>query len=87
MYLMHDMTEVHEISVDHNGYNFLVIYGRCKNGWFIAIPNWWISIISSDPNDYRYNSDKLAKQIRIGGAAAVIAREIGEDYRKRKEKI
>lgn len=49
-----------EISVDSNGYNFLVIFGRHINGGFIAIPNHGICVeASSEGGDTFYNEERL----------------------------
>ena len=38
------VSETHEFGVDCGGSNFLIIYGRHINGWFIAIPNWNVCV-------------------------------------------
>lgn len=54
------VSSVHEISVDWNGFNFLVIYGQHVNGWFIAIPNWNVCVEATEPSDCFYNARKLS---------------------------
>ncbi len=76
----HEVSNTHEISIDWNGYNFLIIYGRHINGWFIAIPNWEVCIESSDPADAFYNSEKLAKALNKANAGVELANAIKEHW-------
>lgn len=48
-----------EISIDSNGWNFLVIFGEHINGYFIAIPNHNICIEAGCADDTFYNESKL----------------------------
>lgn len=56
---------VQEFSVDHNGFNYLVIYGHHINGWFIAIPNWQICTEAGPPDSVPYNTEKLSKSFGL----------------------
>ncbi len=76
----YEVSNTHEISIDWNGYNFLVIYGQHINGWFIAIPNWGICIEASDPTDTFYNSEKLAKALNKANAGVELAKAIKEHW-------
>lgn len=70
----------HEISVDWNGFNFLVIYGRHVNGWFIAIPNWNICIEAVEPTNGYYNMVKLADVFYDAEKGKEIAMAIKEHW-------
>lgn len=48
-----------EISVDADGNNFLVIYGKHINGGFCCIPNWGIGCEMGEPSDTFYNYESL----------------------------
>lgn len=74
------VSETHEISVDWNGYNFLIIYGHHINGWFIAIPNWQVCTEAGHPIDNFYNTEKLSKVINIKNAPSSIAKAIREHW-------
>lgn len=50
-----------EASIDLNGSNYLVIYGKHINGYFICIPNWGISCEAAEPSDVFYNARNLCK--------------------------
>lgn len=76
----YEVSKTHEISVDWNGYNFLVIYGKHINGWFIAIPNWNVCVESSDPEDDFYNSEKLAQALDMANAGVELAKAIKEHW-------
>lgn len=69
----YEVSQTHEISVDWNGYNFLVIFGNHINGWFIAIPNWNVCIESAHPADVFYNREKLAKALNNIDMAEALA--------------
>jgi len=77
----YEISNAHEISVDWNGYNFLIIYGKHINGWFIAIPNWEVCIEASDPTDTFYNSEKLAKALDKANVGIELAKVIKEHWR------
>ena len=67
------VTAVKELSIDWNGFNFLVIIGKHINGWYIAIPNWNVCTEAGNPMDSFYNSEKLSKalnNVNMGNAIA-----------------
>lgn len=75
----YDITETHGASIDWNGNNYLVIYGRHVNGWYIAIPNWQISMEAAAPTDTFYNMERLAQKLGKR-AAQVIAQALNEHW-------
>ena len=70
------VSETREVSIDYNGYNFLVIYGRHINGWFIAIPNWEICTEASAPDNVTYNTEKLKKVLPVKKFSPKVAEQI-----------
>lgn len=81
----HGAYTVHEISVDWNGFNFLIIYGKHINGWFIAIPNWKVCVEATEPTDIYYNIDKLSDALndwKKGKAVTEAIREHWESINK-----
>lgn len=76
------VSDVHEISVDYNGWSHIVIYGRHKNGWFCAIPNWRKCTEISLPEDEGYNWDKICDLLDDSRAAEAIAAAIKEHHMK-----
>lgn len=52
-------TEVTEFVVETDGLSFGIIYGECESGYFIAIPNFGISVPAAAPEDAFYNREKL----------------------------
>lgn len=76
------VSDVHEISAEHNGFMYLVIYGRNKNGWFCAIPNWKKSVEIALPEDEGYNLCKICDVIDDSRAATEIAVAIKEHHEK-----
>lgn len=76
----YEVTQIHEFSVDWNGFNFLIIYGHHINGWFIAIPNCNVCTEAGEPEDAEYNATKLA-QTRIHDIAPMyLAQAIKEHW-------
>lgn len=71
---------VYEIRVERNGFSFLVIYGQHVNGWFIAIPNWKISVEATEPSNYWYNAKKLANAFSNGEMGEAVAMAIKEHW-------
>lgn len=69
----YEVSQTNEISVDWDGNNYLVIYGRHINGWFIAIPNWQTSTEAAHPSDSFYNMEKLTRALKSNEAARAIA--------------
>lgn len=70
----------HEISIDHNGCNYLVIYGHHINGGFIAVPNWGISSEAGSPEDIFYNTEKLSERFDDPETAKAIAEAVCEHW-------
>lgn len=77
---IYQASDVHEISVDFNGNNYLVIYGRHINGWFIAIPNWDVCVEAAPPEDVFYNSERIAHSLKRKTAAKELAAVIKAHY-------
>lgn len=76
----YEVSETHEISVDCNGFNFLVIYGKHINGWFIAIPNWNICTEASHPDNIHYNAEKLSSVLKEKHIPDLLAKVISDHY-------
>lgn len=78
--------ETHEISVDWNGYNYLIIYGSHINGWFAAIPNWDVCTEISEPDDVFYNTEKLSRALDNTNAGKALAEAISAHWQHTKNK-
>lgn len=65
-----------EISIDTNGYNFLIIFGKHINGYYIAIPNHNICVEAACGDDTFYNEEKLIQGGVDEKSAEVIAKVI-----------
>lgn len=77
---VYTVSGTHEISVDHNGNNYLVIFGRHVNGWFIAILNWQICVEAAHPTDTFYNTERLHGALKRKNAASAIAEAIRDCF-------
>lgn len=72
--------DTHEISVDWNGFNYLIIYGYHINGWFAAIPNWNVCTEIADPDDILYNTERLSKILNNANAGRSLAKAISKHW-------
>lgn len=72
--------DVKEISIDWNGNNYLVIYGKHINGGFFSIPNWGVSgeLSSHLASDVFGNTDYINRYLKNKRAAQQIAMAIAE---------
>ncbi len=52
-------TSAVEFVVDTDGLSFGIIYGECTSGYFIAIPNFGVSVPAAAPEDTFYNYERL----------------------------
>lgn len=70
-------SNVREISVDWNGNNYLVIYGKHINGGFFSIPNWGVGgELSGSWNDTFYNGEVIGRALKSKKAGKAIANAI-----------
>ena len=77
----HGTYTVHEISVDWNGYSFLIIYGQHKNNeWFIAFPEWKICVRATEPTNIYYNIEKLSDAFNDREKGKNVAEAIREHW-------
>lgn len=49
--------DIHHISVDYNGFNYSVVFGKYINGGFFSIPNWNRGGELANYNDIFWNTD------------------------------
>lgn len=77
---IHEVSDISEISVDWNGFNFLVIYGMHVNGWFVAIPNWKVCVEASNPEDVFCNGIALSNALDRHDAGKAIADAIAKHW-------
>lgn len=82
----YEVTKTHELSVDWNGFNFLIIYGHHINGWFIAIPNWNKCTEAGEPSDVTYNAAKIAQTHIHDIAPMYLSQAIAEHWESIKER-
>lgn len=77
---------IFEASIDTNGNNYLVIYGKHINGYFCCIPNWKVGCEMAEPSDTYYNFNKLVEAGIQEAAAKEIAKDISENGCEREHK-
>ncbi len=53
-----------EISVDSNGWNFCLIYGKHANGGYCCIPDWDFGCEMGTPDVVEYNASKIRSATR-----------------------
>lgn len=68
-------TEVTEFVVETDGLSFGIIYGECESGYFIAIPNFGVSVLAAAPDDTFYNRERLrgCKNKLVADSAGTLA--------------
>lgn len=69
-----------ELSIDCNGWNFLVIFGKHINGYYIAIPNHNICVEAACAADTFYNEGRLLAAGVGKKEAAEIAEIISSEF-------
>lgn len=76
----YNTNNVKEISVDWNGNNYLVIYGKHINGGFFSIPNWGVGgeLSGHFASDVFGNTEYINRYLKNKRAAQQIAMAIAE---------
>lgn len=69
---------VKEVSIDWNGNNYLVIYGKHINGGFFSIPNWGVGGELANFSDIVWNTESIGRALKSKKAAKQIAMAIAE---------
>lgn len=72
--------EIHNFRIGWDGWRFLVIYGKGPDGWFASIPNRETCIEIAEPDNIRYNSEKLESRIGIEGIGEILAKSIKKNW-------
>lgn len=65
-------------SLDWKGWAFFVIYGKNRDGWFMAMPNWEICLKIACPENIDYNAKKIESALKIEGSGMILAESIKE---------
>ena len=83
----YEVSDTHEISVDYDGFNYLVIFGQHINGGFIAVLSHGICCESSTPDNIFYNTERLISAGMKKRAAQEIAASIAAyaEYRAKED--
>ena len=77
----HEVSQVHEISVEIEGKTISVIYGQYSEGSFIAIPSLKSSVRADSPADVVDNAIKISFSSFLSGKkSAIIAEAIKEHW-------
>lgn len=72
------ISNVHHITVEHNGNSYNVIFGRYINGGFFSILNWGVGGELGQFSDTFWNTESLSKVLKSKRAAKVIAMAIAK---------
>ena len=75
-----DISDVHHITVDYDGYSYTVIFGKYINGGFFSIPNFNVSGELGGFSDVSWNTDSIYSALKDSDAAKAIAKAIKEYY-------
>lgn len=80
--IWNDISDVHHITVDYDGYSYTVIFGKYINGGFFSIPNFNVGGELGEFSDVSWNEDSIYAALRDANAAKAIAKAIFEIYCK-----
>ena len=75
-----DISDVHHITVNYDGYSYTVIFGRYINGGFFSIPNFNAGGDLANFADVIWNTDSIYASLKNGVAARAIAEAICRYY-------
>ena len=75
-----DISDVHHITVDYDGYSYTVIFGKYINGGFFSIPNFNVGGELGEFSDVGWNTDSIYSSLKNKAAARAIAEAIKEYY-------
>ena len=78
----YDVEDVHEVSIDYDGFNYLTIFGHHINGWFIAIPNHGVCCEAACPTDIFYNTGMLREFFNDSKVGQALSKGIAEYWSK-----
>ena len=83
-----EVGDCHHISVDYNGNNYSVVFGKYCNGGFFSIPNWRVGgELSSFWDDIMWNTDSIGRALdKDYDAGEVIAKAIWQHINKYHER-
>lgn len=71
-----------EITVNHNGNSYHIIYGEQINGGFCCIPNWGIGCELAEFWDVFWNTESLSRALKNNEAGRIIAEVIAEEEKR-----
>lgn len=73
-----NVTDVHHIIVEYDGFSYSVIFGKYLNGGFCSIPNMKVGCELSFFDDVFWNTESLYSVLKSKKAAKAIAMAIAE---------
>ena len=76
--IWNDISDVHHITVDYDGYSYTVIFGKYINGGFFSIPNFNAGGDLAGFSDVFWNEDSIYASLKNASAARAIAKAIKE---------
>ncbi|MGX8835309.1 DUF6618 family protein [Amedibacillus sp. YH-ame6] len=80
-----DCGNCYELSIDCNGFNFIMIIGRYINGGFFAIINHGVSGDLSDFTDSFWNAGSIGNALNnheVGEALAIVIKGLFQQLKK-----
>jgi hypothetical protein len=72
------ISDVHHISINFDGNNYNVIFGKYINGGFFSIPNWHCGGELASFNDVFWNTESIYNSLKKKKVAEVIANAIAD---------
>ena len=75
-----DVSDIHHITVDYDGYSYTVIFGKYINGGFFSIPNFNAGGDLGEFSEVSWNTESIYNSLKDENAAKAIAKAIKEYY-------
>lgn len=76
-----EVRQAHEVAIDFNGSNYLMIFGRYTNGGYFVITNHGVcGELSGSSDDVFYNEESISRTLNsesAGKALALVIKDIG----------
>ena len=76
----YDCEAMFEIKLEYKSGSYLIIFGSHINGYFCCMPMLGLACEMSEPNDIRYNADKLERNCGFDNELSVAIAEAIAKY-------
>lgn len=75
----------HEIFILHKGLEYVVVFGKCSEGYYFAMPSIGESGLISHPEEVNSNARKISNVLCDDSAGKAVAKEICAEWVRSKQ--